>query len=123
VSQEGQLQSIWDLKNLLELFSNSNLYCLISSSFSPDSNTVLLWSDTDNNAADFISIVKLLADAGENTMEPIGVEHLSGALGDCGGPFASVFAGRVLPLWFYSFAEEVEVTACRETAGWNDVVV
>ena len=98
--QEAHPRARVQVQQRLELLRDAHLRRLVRRRARPDADLVLLRADVDDDAADLVALGKLLADRGEERVEPHGVERRLGVLapGDEDGPLAAVLARGVLPL-------------------------
>ena len=105
VRQEAHARARVQVQQRLELLPDAHLRRLVRRRARPDADLVLLGPDVDDDAADLVALGKLLADGGEERVEPHGVERGLGVLapGDEDGPLAAVLARGVLPLFFFYY--------------------
>lgn len=108
-----------------ELFADGHLGRFVGGGASPQRDAVLFGAHAHHDAAHFVTLGKLFADAGEQGVEPHGVEggFGRGPLGHEHGPLAAALARGILPLGFDPLLEAVQVAAVAQPGGGLDVVV
>lgn len=114
-----------EVEHGFELFADGHLGGFVGGGASPQRDAVLFGAHAHHNAAHFVTLGELFADAGEQGVEPHGVQggFGGGAFGHENSPLAAAFARGILPLGFDAFLEAVQVAAVAQPGGGLDVVV
>mmetsp|Transcript_10376 Transcript_10376/g.28296 ORF Transcript_10376/g.28296 Transcript_10376/m.28296 type:complete len:225 (-) Transcript_10376:525-1199(-) len=121
--QVAELALLGHAKDLFELPSNADLRRLVARRLGPHRNPVVLRPHVHDDAADLVSLVKLLSNAREHGVQPVCIEQLGVPLGQNRRPLATMLAGRVLPLGLDALLEQVQVGHVGEPRRRDDVVI
>mmetsp|Transcript_6976 Transcript_6976/g.10906 ORF Transcript_6976/g.10906 Transcript_6976/m.10906 type:complete len:242 (-) Transcript_6976:108-833(-) len=124
MDQVSDLFVFGHLQHGFEVAADRHLVRLVGRAPGPQRDAMLLPAHRDDGAADLAGLAELLADHGEEHVEPVLVQslHLL-ALGEAVRPLAALGALGVLPLGLDTLLEQVKVGAHDQPAGRQDVVV